>query len=47
LRAMLWLPAAALLASGEVATGSVLLIVGMISWGLNLAKALRIPRSTQ
>jgi len=46
-RALLWLAAGALLAAGEGLTGSLLLLVGLLSWGLNLAKALRIPRSTQ
>ncbi|WP_371322440.1 hypothetical protein VX159_08385 [Dechloromonas sp. ZY10] len=47
IRAVLWLTAGALFAAEEVLTGSLLLLVGLASWVLNLAKALRIPRSTQ
>ena len=46
-RAVLWLTAGALFAADEMLTGSLLLLVGLTSWALNLAKALRIPRSTQ
>lgn len=47
IRALLWLTAGTLFAADEILTGSLLLLVGVASWALNLAKALRIPRSTQ